>query len=144
MQELSTKHGRSQHENHDHTAANTGIGYGEYAGEQWDQNVKLDFDLQRPGHNIDRTVAVVDEVVKIGHAGEQVRKDFAATLACHHKQDCGPEQQAQDVGWFEAGEPSQEILLEVNFRSAEELRGSKWHSENEAADYEEQFDTAFT
>jgi hypothetical protein len=58
------------------------------------------------------------------------------------KQDTGPYQQAQNVGWFKTSQPPQEVLPAANLRRTQKIRGRKRYSENESADHKEQFDAA--
>ena len=121
IQELPAKQGRAEHDRDDRAAPHASIGDGKYSRQQGNKNVKLDLNLQRPCHHINRAVAVVDEVVKISDAGQQMRQNLSAALTRHNKQDSRPNQQTQYVRRLQASKPPQEVLFQVNLRRTEEI-----------------------
>src|SRR5271165_297427 len=54
-----------------------------------------------------------------------------------------PYDQAQEVRWFEPGEPPQEVLLQAYLRCVLQVTGGERDSEDEAADAVKEFDAAF-
>src|SRR5215467_9151034 len=83
------------------------------------------------------------QVVRVDEAGEQVGTHFGPTAMSHNNLVGRPHKQADEIGWFQSSEASQEVPREVYSRVLpKEVRGKR-DSKDEATDGKEQFHSPF-